>query len=44
MDKILLRLLELFKEDKELRALIMDLIKAKIESEMALRDWRRRRK
>ena len=44
MEQLLIRIVELFKEDEELRELLMDFIKVKIESETALRDWRRRRK
>lgn len=42
-ERLLDRLVELFKEDKELRSAIIDLIDKKVESEQALIDYRKSR-
>ena len=44
IDEWLLRLVELIKEDKELRAATLKLIDARAEAEIELAMWRRRRK
>ena len=43
-DSFLLRLVELIKEDQELRAALLKLIDARAEAEIELAMWRRRRK
>jgi len=43
LDKVLDRLVDLFKEDEELRRAIMHLIDAKIDAENALAEYRRSR-
>lgn len=44
LDDVLLRLIELIKEDPELKRAILGLIESHTEATLALAEWRKRRK